>query len=79
MRACYRLCVRVCKSVCALCVLHVLLNWWPLVACVCVVSNWWPPVCVCNFQLFMCDMCVSVTSCCVRVCGFKLVASCVRV
>ncbi len=46
---------------------------------VCVVSNWWPLVCVCIFQLLSCDMCVSVTSRCVRVRGFKLVASCVCV
>ena len=35
---------------------------------------------MCNFQLLLsCDMCVSVTSRCVRVRGFKLVASCVCV
>ncbi len=36
-------------------------------------------LCVCIFQLLSCDMCVSVTSRCVRVRGFKLVASCVCV
>ena len=36
-------------------------------------------VCVCIFQLLSCDMCVSVTSRCVHVRGFKLVSSCVCV